>query len=61
MSQSLLDLESNRKKLALFREALDQLLRTVTIRGFHGEGTIRVRVQDGVLQEVEVEERRKVR
>ena len=61
MNASLLDMEANRKKLQLFQQTAETLLRALAVRGFYGEGAIRIVVQDGVIQEIREERRRKVR
>jgi hypothetical protein len=45
--------QANLKKLAELHTLLDSLLRQVLIRGFHGEVTIKLSLQDGTIQLIE--------
>ncbi len=43
----------NRQKVARLREVIDVLLDKALERGFFGVVTVKVRVQDGTIQEIE--------
>jgi hypothetical protein len=45
--------QANLKKLAELHALLDSLLRQVLIRGFHGEVTVKLSLQDGTIQLIE--------
>ena len=53
--------QANLKKLAELHGLLDSLLRQVLIRGFHGEVTVKLSLQDGTIQLIEESIERKHR
>jgi hypothetical protein len=53
--------QTNLKKLAELHELLDSLLRQVLIRGFHGDVTVKLSLQDGTIQLIEESIERKHR
>ncbi len=53
--------QANLKKLAELHGLLDSLLRQVLIRGFHGEVTVKLCLQDGTIQLIEESIERKHR
>jgi hypothetical protein len=52
---------ANSKKLTELHDLLDSLLRRVLVRGFHGEVTVKLSLQDGTIQLIEESIERKYR
>jgi hypothetical protein len=53
--------QANLKKLAELHGLLDSLMRQVLVRGFHGEVTVKLSLQDGTIQLIEESIERKHR
>jgi hypothetical protein len=53
--------QANVKKLAELHGLLDSLMRQVLVRGFHGEVTVKLSLQDGTIQLIEESIERKHR
>lgn len=50
---------TNDRKRTVAREALEELLRIVTARGYHGNCTLTIHTRDGIIQTIDPESKRR--